>query len=691
MLNRLSMTAKVVAVTAGITVAGLTATVMTVANQGKAVVETVARREGQTLAERHAQSVVTHFTAAMSVAESYASAMAARVESGKHDRDLVNDELRRLVEAHSEWFSVWIGFDKDVLGPDEEHVGKAGMRPDGRFMVNWFRRDGTVQGDAWASFDEQKDAFWAEPKAKRHIVVMEPYTARIDGKDVLLTSVAMPIVVKNRVVGVFGVNLDLGSVSEGMKAIKPYGTGNLYLISNGGLWVGYPDAAALGKPIEKTNPNLADAKLHIAKGAAFEQKAFSKTINADVLRLFVPVEMKGTGAPWSLLVSMPEMKVLEPALALRDTTIAIGFGCLAALVAALVAVGQWTIRAPMRRTIKTVEALMANDLDVHIPDTKRGDEIGQIGRALEQFRDNARRVAALEVEQFAAKQKAETERRASMLALADSFEATAREVVDAVSSAATQMQDAANALSAASGRSASQANAAAAAAEQASANVNTVAAATEELTASIQEIGRQVEASTRIAGQAVSDANATNRHMQALSEASRQIGEVVNLINNIASQTNLLALNATIEAARAGEAGKGFAVVASEVKQLANQTARATEEIQGKVVEMGAATSSVVDAISGIGTTISRIDEISTTIAAAIEEQGAATQDIATNVQQAAVGTQETASNVAGMSQTVAETDAAASQVQMAAVTLSRDAERLRARLMEFLGQIRTA
>jgi len=221
--------------------------------------------------------------------------------------------------------------------------------------------------------------------------------------------------------------------------------------------------------------------------------------------------------------------------------------------------------------------------------------------------------------------------------------------------------------------------------------VQTVAAATEELSSSVNEISRQVSESSRIANVAVDEANKTNITVAGLSDAAQKIGEVVGLINNIASQTNLLALNATIEAARAGEAGKGFAVVASEVKNLANQTAKATEDIQGQVGQMQSVTGTAVDAIKGITGTIQRMSEITTTIASAVEEQGAATREIARNVQQASTGTREVSSNIGGVTQAAGETGHMAGSVLGATKELSRQTDRLRQEVDAFVRRVRTS
>ena len=217
--------------------------------------------------------------------------------------------------------------------------------------------------------------------------------------------------------------------------------------------------------------------------------------------------------------------------------------------------------------------------------------------------------------------------------------------------AATDMRTTSDGMSAIAEEMSSRTAAVSTAAAQASANVEAVAAAAEEMATSVNEIGRQVEDSARISGAAVDQARNTDDRINALSQAASRIGEVVGLITSIAEQTNMLALNATIEAARAGEAGRGFAVVAQEVKQLASQTAKATNEIGSQIAGMQTATQDSVVAIKEIGGTIAHISEIASAIAAAVEEQGAATQEIARNVQQAAHGTGHVSGNIIGVNQ----------------------------------------
>jgi len=260
-----------------------------------------------------------------------------------------------------------------------------------------------------------------------------------------------------------------------------------------------------------------------------------------------------------------------------------------------------------------------------------------------------------------------------------------KDVVGIVASAASEMEASAQSMTATAEETNRQSTAVAAASEQAATNVQTVASAAEELSASIREIQQQMATSARIAQQAVEQVDRTDTTVTGLVQAADKIGEVVNLISDIASQTNLLALNATIEAARAGEAGKGFAVVASEVKNLANQTAKATEEIGQQIAAMQTATGDSVQAIRGIGETIKQISEVTTTVASAVEEQGAATQEISRNVQQAAAGTQEVSSNITGVSQAATQTGTAASQVLSAARELAQQGQQLNTEIEGFL------
>jgi methyl-accepting chemotaxis protein len=337
-----------------------------------------------------------------------------------------------------------------------------------------------------------------------------------------------------------------------------------------------------------------------------------------------------------------------------------------------------------------MQALGHGELSVEVLHRGENTEIGVMADALQVFKDALMAKRAAD-EAAARDAEAKIERGRRVDSITRAFEAMIGEVVETVSSAATELEASANSLTTIAERSQLLATTVAAASEEASTNVQSVASASEELSSSVNEISRQVQDSSRVANEAVDQAQKTNDRVGELSKAAARIGDVVELINTIAGQTNLLALNATIEAARAGEAGRGFAVVASEVKALAEQTAKATGEISQQISGIQAATEDSVGAIKEIGDTIGRMSEISATIAAAVEEQGAATQEISRNIQHAALGTSEVSSNIVNVQQGASETGSASSQVLSAAQSLSVESNRLKVEVSKFLSSVRAA
>jgi len=319
------------------------------------------------------------------------------------------------------------------------------------------------------------------------------------------------------------------------------------------------------------------------------------------------------------------------------------------------------------------------------------DEIADMASALMIFRDHGLAARDTEARAEAERRRLAEERRSELLALAESFESSVRDVVQSVSASAEEMRSTATLMVSTADDTTRQSQTVANASSQASENVQTVASAAEELAGSTAEIGRQVAESSRVASQAVAEAERTSATVQSLAEAAQRIGEVAALIGGIATQTNLLALNATIEAARAGEAGKGFAIVASEVKTLATQTAKATEEIGGQIRSIQDATRGAVDAIVTINGIIGRISEIATSVASAVEEQSATTRDIARNVQQAATGTHDVSENITGVSRSASETGQAATMVHQAASDLALQSDKLNSEVEQFLTRVRAA
>jgi len=349
------------------------------------------------------------------------------------------------------------------------------------------------------------------------------------------------------------------------------------------------------------------------------------------------------------------------------------------------------ITGPLGAVTTVTQRLADGDNTVDIVGAERGDEIGDIAKTVEVFKENALRVERMAAEQAEAEKRAEIEKREALEKLAGSFESSVGGVVNSVANAATELNASSSEMVTTAEDMRERSNRVATASQQADSNVQTVAAAAEELSSSISEISRQVSNASTIVDDAVGSAGAANEKVGTPAENAQKIGEVVSLITDIAEQTNLLASNATIEAARAGEAGKGFAVVASEVKNLANQTAKATDEIGQQITNTQGATQEAVAAINQISEHIHSVSEITAGISAAVEEQSAATQKIARNVEQASHGTSEVSSNVSGVSQSADTTGAAATQIRSASSELSKQAEKLRGEVDQFLQHVRTA
>jgi methyl-accepting chemotaxis protein len=529
-----------------------------------------------------------------------------------------------------------------------------------------------------ADYDPRVRPWYKEAITQNASALTMPYQD-INTKQTLIALVR-PVIKNGQIQGVLGGDFSLDTLFSIISNIKMEGKNKAFIVHENGTILVHGNQDLVGKNIKDVYQGdfSLNNTIHTVRTAD----------NEDHLLSFS--EVKGLpSVKWYIGVDAETASVMQSVHTLRWFVLAATLIAASLLVGVMYLVIKKTVATPIRNITTTMTDLANGNLEVHISAPKQENEISAMVRAVEVFRDNARAQKDLEAQQAADQQR--RERRAQRIEeMVSNLDAEIAQIIGTVSSASTELEATAQTLSDTARGSAQNATSVAAASEEASVNVQTVAQSSSNLATSINDIMQRVNASLSIAARATTEANRTDKTVRSLVDATDRVTQILDLITDIASQTNLLALNATIEAARAGEAGKGFNVVANEVKNLANQTARATEDIASQIQTMQSISGEAAQAIKAIAEIIQEINTISEDISQSVRNQEASTGEIAQSVEEAAKGTQEVSHNVVNVTRSAQETGDSANQVLNAAQELAENSERLKRKLDQFFTDIRS-
>ncbi|WDP90340.1 MAG: methyl-accepting chemotaxis protein [Desulfobacter sp.] len=570
-------------------------------------------------------------------------------------RDDMNEILKQTLKRNPGIIAIDTCWEPNALdGRDDEFKNAAGHDKTGRFVPYWHRGNGPIEVEPLLNFDSEP--WYTVPRDTGKEVLTDPYLYPVGGKDVLMATIVAPIKPQGKFLGMTAIDLSLEIFAKMNEEVRPFGTGYGFIVANDGYIVAHPAKEVAGKKLQDiVEPETASAMMTAIKSGKIYSGTRTAIAGKDAsLQLMVPILVGDTDTPWSMGVSIPMDTIMENAKSLRNTSIIIGLAAVIILFSVVFYISHALVTRPLNRVIHGLKDIAQGegDLTLRLPVNSK-DEIGELSGWFNTFLEKLQRI----IRELAGKSADVDSASTGLLAIAEELSGNARDTTGKASTVSAAVEE----MSAAS-------LSAAATMEQAAANINMVSASADEMASTIREIAKNSETARSITENAVGQAGDTAGQMAELSTAATDIGNVTETISDISEQTNLLALNATIEAARAGEAGKGFAVVAGEIKDLASQTARATQDIKNRITAIQGGAGNAVKGIGEISGIIEEVNTIVATIATAVEEQSAATNEIANNIAQASQGIQEVNENISQNS-----TSAAGISQETAAVNRTAD------------------
>jgi len=609
------------------------------------------------LAHGHTKDIQAKLEVPMDAARTIAQIMEGFENLAPEERrNDFDNMLKRVLEANPEFIGVWSCWEPNALdGLDTQHTNTKGTDGTGRFIPYWNRGSGQIDVEALVDYDKVGPGDFYQISLKTgEEAIIEPYFYSIGGKQVLITSLVVPVKKNGKVVGVAGIDITMAQLQSEVERIKPYGTGVAAIFGNAGIVAAHFDASRLGKQMRESERDMAGDRINafaeaVKAGRQYSFTTYAGQMGTDIYILATPIIVGRSKAPWSFAVGIPMNQVMAPVKALLNFTIIIGLIVIAIAAIVIILLAR-SITRPIVRAVDLLKDIAEGEGDL----TRRlevggKDELGELSLYFNRFIEKLQGIIGSIMDTARTVDSSSKDLAAVSTQMTTNTGNTA-ERSHAVTAAAEEMTTGVKSVSVAM--------------EETSGNIQMVVAAAEEMTATIQEIANNTAKCNTITQGAVNTAEEVSKKINRLDGAAKDIGKVTETIADISGQTNLLALNATIEAARAGEAGKGFAVVAQEIKALAQQTAQATNEINARISEVQLTTVDSVDAINRIVQVINEINEIMTTVATAIEEQSATTREISKSVAQAASGVNEANDNLTQISETTAEVTRNIAQVK---------------------------